>query len=170
MLPWNGPAVKLYVTCTGSGQAVCCRREPKHLLSCSGEKRRIVDQLGPLIGMTCEEFEAVADEVGGGVVAAYEHEPSKTKELVFAQMVAVELGVQQCRQEVIFGVLTTLGVKVGENLVGAIGRTLGVGRVRVVHEVVGQFPTHRYDIVRQPDELTHHHRRQQRSVVSDHVG
>jgi DNA replication protein DnaC len=46
-------------------------------IECRSEQCRILDELDPLVGVASEQFKAVADEVGGGVVPADQQQPAE---------------------------------------------------------------------------------------------
>ena len=91
------------------------------------------DEPLPLVGVRHERVHAVADRVARGLVAGDAEQQEEHVELELVELVAVDLGVEQRRDDVLAGFVLRLqlvGVRVelGERLVdvGAARRELGV--------------------------------------------
>ena len=61
----------------------------------------VVEGLGPLVGMTPTPVPGVAEQLGGGLVAGHHHQEEEGDDLLVGQLVAVDLGVDQCRGQVV---------------------------------------------------------------------
>ena len=78
------------------------RLVPQHLLDGVGDQRRIGDELAPLVAPRQEADEAVADQVGDGLVTGEREAVDDRLDLAIGELVGVGVvGVEQLGREVV---------------------------------------------------------------------
>ena len=104
------------------------RLEPQHLLDGVGDQRRVGDELAPLVAPRQEAHQAVADQVGDGLVTGEREAVDDRLDLAIREVVGVGVvGVEELRCEIIvtcvtFGCREVAAVApVGEHLLGDLG-------------------------------------------------
>ena len=75
--------------------------EAEHLLHRAGRQRRVGDEAVPLVALAQHGDGAVADEVHGGLVAGDEQQHHGGAQLLLGELVALLLGREQRREEVV---------------------------------------------------------------------
>ena len=67
----------------------------------AGRQRRVLDEPVPLVALAQQGDGAVADQVGGGLVAGHEEEHDGGSQLLLGELVALLLGGEQRGEEVV---------------------------------------------------------------------
>ncbi len=127
-----------------------------------------------LIGIAPQPVHAIADQLGGGLVAGDDHEIAEGDDLVVCQVFAVDLGVEQSAHQVGAGIATPLGDELGEVLAqleeaGDAGRRDVLYALFALEHRVGPGAQGIAVVARHGEQLADDVHRQTRREVADDV-